>query len=359
MEGGAIAVEDGRIAWLGTMDSLPGAPEALAGQVHDAAGALITPGLVDCHTHLVYGGGILSTVEATRAASEDELFESGRRRLQALLDDGVTTIEIKSGYGLDTANELKMLRGARRLGEACRVRVRTSFLGAHALPPAFADDRKGYVDLVAKEMIPAVAAAGLADAVDGFAENIAFTNREIDQVFKAAQEHGLPVKLHAEQLSDQKGAVLAAGYGALSVDHLEYVEADGVEAMAAAGSVAVLLPGAFYFLREIQAPPIERFRQQGVPMALASDANPGSSPVASLLLMANMACTLFRMTPKEALAGLTRIGAAALGLAAETGSLEVGKAADLALWDAGEPAELAYMIADRPLKKRVFAGEIV
>ncbi len=378
----AVAVDDGRIAWIGPLDELPGPIDEIAGDCHDLGGALLTPGLIDCHTHLVYsgnrarefelrlegasyeeiaraGGGILSTVSATRAASEDELFESTKRRLQPLLADGVTTIEIKSGYGLTVADEMKMLRAARRLEAACRVRVRTTFLGAHALPPEYADDRQGYIDLVCQQMIPAVAAAGLADAVDGFCENIAFTTGEMAQVFDAAVKYGLPVKLHAEQLTDQKGAVLAAGYKALSVDHLEYVAEDGVEAMADAGSVAVILPGAFYFLRETQLPPIDLFRHHGVAMALASDANPGSSPVCSLLLMLSMGCTFFRLTPTEALAGLTRHAATALGLAAEIGTLEIGKAADFAIWQVPEPATLAYAIADRPLQARVFAGELV
>ena len=377
---GAIACQDGRIAWLGRTADLPGQPVDLAGDVHDLDGALLTPGLVDCHTHLVYGGsrakefelrlegasyeeiaraggGILSTVAATRAASEEELFQAAKPRLTRLAADGITTIEIKSGYGLDTENELKMLRVARRLGEACNIRVKTTFLGAHALPPDYTDDRQAYVDLVAHEMIPAL--DGLADAVDGFCENIAFTTDEMRQVFSAARDHDLPVKLHAEQLSDQKGAVLAAEFGALSVDHLEYIQDDGVAAMAAAGSVAVLLPGAFYFLRETQAPPIEMFRNRGVAMALASDANPGSSPVCSLLLMLNMACTFWRLTPKEALAGVTLNGAKALGLADQVGSLELGKAADFAIWDVPDPGALAYPIGDRPLRQRVFAGQTV
>jgi|TARA_R110002072_G_scaffold154014_4_gene303703 imidazolonepropionase len=387
LKGAALAVADGKIAWLGPRKELPGQPEDLARNVIDAeelAGgrsAWMTPGLVDCHTHLVYGGsrarefelrlegasyeeisraggGIRATVTATRTASEETLFVTAAERAERLMSEGVTTLEIKSGYGLDVATEIKMLRVARELGKALPLEVRTTFLGAHALPSEFDGNSQGYIDLVCDQALPAAAAEGLVDAVDAFCEGIGFSLAETRQVFEAAKRRGLPVKLHAEQLSDLKGSLLAAEFGALSADHLEFLGQDGVDALAAAGSVAVLLPGAFYFLRETQLPPIPALRAAGVPIALASDSNPGSSPVTSLLLMLNMACTLFRMTPEEALAGITRNGAAALGLAADRGTLEVGKRADLALWAIGEPAELAYRIGDNPLLQRVLAGEI-
>jgi imidazolonepropionase len=370
---GAIAVKDGRIAWCGPAADLPGRPDALAAEVHDSGGGWITPGLIDCHTHLVYagnranefelrlkgasyaeiaraGGGILSTVKATRAASEEVLRDEAAARARRLLAEGVTTIEIKSGYGLTVEDELKMLRAARGVGAMLPIRVVTTFLGAHALPPEFSDRREAYVDLVCDAMIPAAAKAGLADAVDGFCESIGFTAAEIERVFSAARAHGLPVKLHAEQLSDSKGAVLAARFGALSADHLEYVDEDGIAAMEAAGTVAVLLPGAAYFLRETHMPPVEALRRHKVPMALATDSNPGSSPLTSLLLALNMACTLFRLTPEEALAGVTRNGARALGLADEIGTLEAGKRADFVLWDIASPAELAYRMGDNPCR---------
>jgi imidazolonepropionase len=379
---GAIGIEEGRIAWVGRRANLPDAPEALARQVRDAGGRWITPGLIDCHTHIVHGGdrarefelrlegasyeeiakaggGIVSTVEATCAADEDELLEGAGRRLDDLLAEGVTTIEIKSGYGLDPENEAKMLRVARALGEVRPVTVRTTFLGAHALPARFKEDPDGYIDHVIAEQLPAVLAEGLADAVDAFCEGIAFSPEQTARVFEAARAAGLPVKLHADQLSDLGGAALAASFGALSADHLEYTSEAGVEAMAKAGTVAVILPGAFYTLRETQVPPIESFRRHKVPMALASDVNPGSSPITSLLLILNMACTLFRMTPEEALAGVTRQGAKALGLEAECGTLRVGKRADFVLWDIETPAALAYRLGWNPCAGVVRGGQVV
>jgi imidazolonepropionase len=376
---GAIAANDGRIAWVGAQADLPGAPESLAREVFSAGGAWITPGLVDCHTHLVFagnrarefelrlegasyeelakaGGGIASTVAATRMASESELIESASGRLRALMAQGVTSVEIKSGYGLDLEAELKMLRAARALANSYDVRVTTTFLGLHALPKEFAEDREAYVDLVCDVMIPAVASEGLADAVDAFCENIGFTGEETARLFDAARAYGLPVKLHAEQLSDQGGAALAAQHGALSADHLEWLDDEGVAAMANAGTVAVLLPGAFYVLRETRVPPVGKLRAAGVPIALASDCNPGTSPIASPLAILNMACTLFRLTPEEALAGMTRNGARALGLADEIGTLEAGKAADFVLWRIDDPAELAYWIGPDLMVERVFAG---
>ncbi|MEO1193750.1 MAG: imidazolonepropionase [Pseudomonadota bacterium] len=378
LESGAVAVKDGKIAWVGAMADLPKAPTDLCSKALDCDGRWITPGLIDCHTHLVYGGdraaefelrlqgasyeeiakaggGIVSTVSATRAASEDELVAGALPRLDALLAEGVTTIEIKSGYGLDLEQEAKMLRAARQLGRLCPVTVKTSFLGAHALPPEFAGRQGDYVDAVI-EMLPAIAAEGLADAVDAFGERIAFTPDEVARVFTAAKAAGLPVKLHADQLSDQGGAALAARFDALSADHLEYTSEAGLAAMAKAGSVAVLLPGAFYILRETQLPPIEACRRLGVPMAIASDSNPGSSPVTSLLLMLSMACTLFRMTPEEALAGITREAARALGLAESHGTLEAGKVADLCLWEIERPAELAYRVGFNPLVRVLRQG---
>jgi len=379
---GAIAAKDGRIAWVGKVSDLDGEPSDLADEVITLTGQLVTPALIDCHTHLVYGGdrarefelrlegatyeeiaraggGIVSTVKATRAASEDELFETALPRLSRLMRDGAAVVEIKSGYGLDVKTEMKMLRVARRLGDALPVTVRTTFLGAHALPPEYAGNSAGYIKLVCEDMIPAVAEAGLADAVDGFCEGIGFSRDEIKQVFEAANAHKLPVKLHAEQLSNLHGTALAARYNALSADHLEYLDNAGIDAMKAAGTVAVLLPGAFYFLRETKLPPVQGLRDAGVPIAIATDANPGSSPVTSLLLVLNMVCTLFRMTPEEALLGVTRNGARALGLEADYGSLEVGKAADLAIWNVAHPAELSYRIGDLPLAARVAAGQDV
>jgi imidazolonepropionase len=379
---GAVAAKDGKIAWVGYAADLLKPPDELAREVRRCEGAWITPGLVDCHTHLVFGGdrarefemrlvgasyeeiaraggGIVSTVAATRAATKDELVESAAKRLAGLVREGVTTVEIKSGYGLDLETELKMLEAAGELGPRANVRVKRTFLGLHALPPEFKDDRAAYVQLVADVMIPAVAAAGAADAVDAFCENIGFTAEETDHVFAAARANGLEVKLHAEQLSNQHGAALAARYKALSADHLEYLDDAGVWAMAKAGTVAVLLPGAFYFLRETQLPPVEALRKAGVRMAVASDCNPGTSPMTSPLAALNMACTLFRLTPEEALAGMTREGARALGLQDDVGTLEPGKAADLAIWDVKSPAELSYWLGAPLLRERVFAGRVV
>ncbi len=377
VEDAAIAVADGRIAWIGPRAQLPSG--LVARETHRLGGRWMTPGLIDCHTHLVFGGdrsgeferrlegasyaeiaaaggGIVSTVRATREASEDELFASAARRLRELLADGVTTAEVKSGYGLDLDSELKMLRVARRLGEALPVTVRTTCLAAHAVPPEYTDRQDDYVDLVCREIIPAAAHAGLADAVDAFCEGIAFSPAQVARVFDAARAAGLPVKLHAEQLSALGGASLAARYGALSADHLEYATEDDVVAMAAAGTVAVLLPGAYYMLRETQLPPVELFRRHGVPIAIASDANPGTSPALSLRLMLNMACTLFRLTPEEALAGVTRNAARALGLADSRGTLEAGKRADFVVWDIERPAELAYWLGGRLPARVVRAG---
>ena len=368
---GAIAAAHGRIAYVGPRARLPDRPEALAREVIDAGGRWMTPGLIDCHTHIVFagnraeefelrltgatyeeiarrGGGIRSTVAKTRAASEEALFESARDRLKYLMAEGVTTVEIKSGYGLSTESELKMLRVARRLGRELALDVVTTLLGAHALPPEYEGRQKEYVELVCREMIPAAAEAKLADAVDAFCERIAFTREETAAVFEAARERGLPVKLHADQLSDLGGGALAARFAALSADHLEYSSEASIAAMAQAGTVAVLLPGAFYFLGERRLPPIEALRRRRVPIALASDCNPGSSPALSLLLMLNLAATLFRLTPEEALLGITRHAATALGLGRDRGRLASGMKADFALWDIDHPAELAYWIGRNP-----------
>jgi imidazolonepropionase len=376
IDDGAIAVEDGLIAWVGSRAALPASYRNA--EHHDCNGAWITPGLIDCHTHLVYagdraaefeqrllgasyediaraGGGIQSTVKATRAASEDELLRQSAKRLAALLAEGVTTIEIKSGYGLDLISERKILRVARKLAGLASVEVKTTFLGAHALPPEFAGRADDYISEVCEHMLPAVAAEALADAVDAFCENIAFTPQQTARVFDAAQRHGLPVKLHADQLSDSGGALLAARYRAQSADHLERASAASLRAMANAGTVAVLLPGAYYFLRDTHLPPIAALREQRVPIAIATDCNPGTSPCTSLLLMLNMGCTLFRMTPAEALAGVTRNAALALGLR-DRGQLRAGMRADFVLWDIGHPAELAYAFGANPCVGQVFAG---
>ncbi|MDA1117683.1 MAG: imidazolonepropionase [Proteobacteria bacterium] len=365
---GAIAVKDGRIAWVGPRKEC----RRKAVREHDARGAWITPGLVDCHTHLVYagnraaefesrlqgasyediaraGGGIVSTVRNTRAAAEDDLVASAQARLRQWLAEGVAVVEVKSGYGLDRDTELKMLRAARRLEG---LTVKTSFLGAHALPPEYQGRADAYVDFVCNEVMP----LAQADAVDAFCEGIGFDAAQTQRVFEAARKLKVPVKLHADQLSDLGGAALAARHGALSADHLEYTSEEGVRAMAAAGTVAVLLPGAFYFLREKQMPPVAALRRHGVPIALATDHNPGSSPLSSLLLAMNMACTLFRLTPEEALAGVTRHGARALGLEASHGTLEAGKQADFALWQVHSPAELAYAVGANPSVGAVRAG---
>ncbi|MDY0961561.1 imidazolonepropionase [Massilia sp. CFBP9026] len=370
----ALAVKDGRIAWIGKRADAP-----QASQVHDCGGAWMTPGLVDCHTHVVHagnrsnewearlngatyediarqGGGIMSTVRATREASIDELVAASLPRVRALLAEGVTTLEIKSGYGLEQGAEERMLRAARRIGELLPVRVATTFLGAHALPPEFAGRQDDYVTEVCERMLPALAEQGLVDAVDAFCERIGFTSAQTERVFDAARKLDLPLKLHAEQLSDQGGAELVARYEGLSADHLEHLSLQGIAAMARAGTVAVLLPGAYYFLRETVMPPIDALREAGVPMAVATDCNPGTSPMTSLLLAMNMACTLWRLTPQEALLGATAYGALALGLQAEVGTLTVGKRADLALWKIARPADLAYAIGFNPCQAVVNGG---
>ena len=373
---GALVTEGDRIAWVGDEASIPAGLDAPVER--DLGGALVTPGLVDCHTHLVYGGqraaefelrlqgtsyeqiaraggGIRSTVAATRAASDDALFAAARARAHALMSEGVTTLEVKSGYGLSLHDEARCLGVARRLGRELPLAVRTTFLGAHALPPEYEGRADDYIDAVCA-WLPALHAQGLVDAVDAFCETIGFTPAQTRRVFDAARQLGLPVKLHAEQLSDQGGAALAAGYGALSCDHLEYLSDDGVAAMARAGSVAVLLPGAFYFLRETKLPPVAALRAAGVPIAIASDHNPGSSPGLSLLLMISMACTFFRMTPEEAVRGVTVHGARALGLT-DRGTLATGQRADFAVWDLGHPNELAYWFGRNPCRRVIAGGE--
>lgn len=376
---GAIGITAGRIEWVGLRDDLSATPESLATEVLDAERAWITPGLVDCHTHLVYGGnraaefemrlngasyeeiaraggGIVSTVLTTRDASDNELATSASGRLKTLLSEGVTTVEIKSGYGLDLATELRMLRIARLLGGTAPVTVKTTFLGAHAVPAEFKGRADSYIDFVVNEVLPAVASAGLADAVDCFCENIGFTPEQTMRVFDAAKALGLPVKLHADQRTDTGGAALAAKYGALSADHIEYSNEAGIAAMAAAGTVGVLLPGAYYFLREDHLPDIAAMRRHGLDMALATDSNPGSSPLVSILLALNFGCTIFRLTPEEALAGITRNGAKALGMGATHGTIEVGKVADLVLWKVDAPAELAYAMGANPCLRVLKSG---
>lgn len=378
IDDGALAWKDGRIAWIGPTQALPGTPAELATKVEDLRGALVTPGLIDCHTHLVFGGerahefdlrlngasyeeiaraggGIASTVKATRAADEDALFAQSLPRARALLADGVTTLEIKSGYGLELATERRMLRVARRIGATLGVGVRTSFLGLHALPPEYRERRDEYVALVCDTLLPALAAEGLVDAVDAFCEGIGFSRAESARLFACADALGLPVKLHAEQLSDQAGAALVAEHRGLSADHLEYVSQTGIAALAAAGTVAVLLPGAFYALRETRLPPIDALRAHGVPLAVATDCNPGTSPLLSLRLAANMACTLFRLTPEEALRGITANAARALGLD-DRGTLAVGQRADLAVWTARRPEELCYWIGGALLRAAWIEG---
>ncbi|MEP6655685.1 MAG: imidazolonepropionase [Betaproteobacteria bacterium] len=382
IDDGALGIAAGRIAWVGPRATLPAAGKLPSVALHDAGGRCITPGLIDCHTHLVYagnrahefeqrlngvsyeeiaraGGGIASTVTATRAATEDALLAQSAPRLEALLREGVTTIEIKSGYGLDAANEAKMLRVARRLGRDLPVTVRTTFLGAHALPPEFAARPDDYIGFLCETVLPAIVAAGLADAVDAFCETIGFTPAQTERMFRAARGAGLPVKLHAEQLSDQEGAALAARFGALSADHLEHLSPAGIAAMARSGTVAVLLPGSFYFLRDTKLPPVEALRRAAVPVAIATDCNPGTSPTTSLLLMLNMACTLFRMTPAEALAGVTRNAARALGLQDRCGMLQPGMDADFVVWDIDSPGELAYRIGYNPCHAVVRHGSTV
>ncbi|BCG27460.1 imidazolonepropionase [Pseudomonas tohonis] len=372
IEDGALLTEGELIRWVGPLDQ---APDTTGAERIDLGGAWVTPGLIDCHTHLVFGGdrsaefeqrlegvsyaeiaarggGIASTVRATREAGEDELLASAVTRARHLLRDGVTTLEVKSGYGLDLASERKMLRVARRLGEVLPLTVTTTCLAAHALPPEYAGRADDYIERVCTEILPQLAAEGLVDAVDAFCEHLAFSPAQVERVFQAARGLGLPVKLHAEQLSSLHGSSLAARYGALSADHLEYMTEDDAIAMADAGTVAVLLPGAFYLLRETRLPPIEALRRHGVAMAVASDLNPGTSPALSLRLMLNMACTSFRLTPEEALAGVTLNAARALGLAGRCGSLEAGKLADFVAWDIERPAQLAYWLGG-DLPKRV------
>ncbi len=377
VERGAVAAKDGRIAFAGPMAELPTGWDAPRRVALD--GRWVTPGLVDCHTHLVYagnrarefelrlagasyeeiaqaGGGIVATVKATRAASEDALVEATLPRLDCLLAEGVTTVEIKSGYGLDRGTELRMLRAARRLARERKVEVITSFLGAHAVPPEANGDKERYIDEVCA-MIPAIVRDRLADTVDAFCENIAFSPEQTARVFHAARKAGLPVKLHADQLSNLHGAKLAADHGALSADHLENTDVDGVAAMARAGTVAVLLPGAFYVLREKRVPPVDALRRQHVPIAIATDSNPGTSPITSLLLILNMAATLFGLTVDEAIVGVTREAARALSLLGEIGTLESGKWCNLAIWNIERPAELVYQIGFNPLHARIWRGQ--
>lgn len=377
LEDGAVAESGGRILWVGPRRMLPAGWKARL--EHDCRGGWLTPGLIDCHTHLVYagsrageferrlqgasyediakaGGGILSTVRATRAASDQDLLRQSSRRLAALMAEGVTTVEIKSGYGLDTASECRILRVARQLAASCATEVKTTFLGAHALPPEYAGRADDYIALVCEEMLPAIHAEGLADAVDAFCEGIGFSPLQTARVFERARSLGLPVKLHADQLSDLGGAGLAARCHALSADHLEYSSEESVRAMRHSATVAVLLPGAYYYLRETRLPPIAALRAHGVPIALATDCNPGTSPCTSLLLMLNMACTLFRLTPAEALAGVTRHAAQALGMANAAGRIAPGMRADFALWDIERPAELACCFGANPCVGRYHAG---
>ncbi len=379
IEGGAIAIADGAVAWIGPLEDLPG---NAAQETRSLSGRCVTPALIDCHTHLVFagdrsaefeqrlqgvsyeeiarsGGGILSTVNATRAASHDELFATALVRLQGLAADGVATVEIKSGYGLDLDSEIKMLEVARRLDQATEVSVRATLLAAHAVPPEFAADSDGYIELICSELIPAVAERQLADAVDAYCESFAFNAEQVARVFECAKSHGLPVKLHADQLSDGGGAALAAGFDALSADHLEYTSASGVTAMGRSGTTAVLLPGAFLTLNETQRPPIDELRRNGVPIAIATDCNPGTSPLCSVRDAMALACRLFNLTPEESLAGVTRQAARALGLDEDRGILDAGMRADIAIWDIGHPRELSYWIGRHPLSELLIAGRDV
>lgn len=380
IERGALAIEQGKISFIGMMDELTGPTNSLAHEVIDLDGRLITPGLIDCHTHLIFGGdrsgefearllgksyeeiakaggGIISTVRATREASEAELVALALPRLGAFIAEGVTTIEIKSGYGLTVKDEIKMLRAARQLEQERPIRVRKTLLAAHAVPPEFKGNADGYIDLVCNEIMPAAHAEGLVDAVDGFCEGIGFSPQQIERVFETAKTLGLPVKLHAEQLSNLGGARLASKYGGLSADHLEYLSPSDAQVLANAGTVAVLLPGAFYYLRETKLPPIKALRDAGARMAIATDCNPGTSPMTSVLLAMNMCCTLFQLTPEEALAGATCHAARALGLE-DCGMLKPGLRADLAIWDTQHPASLAYTIGHNPLKIRHFPDSV-
>ncbi len=380
VEDGAMALSGGKIAWIGKRKDLPSDMASRATRLEDGDGGWITPGLVDCHTHLVYagsrahefelrlqgvtyeeiarqGGGIRSTVLTTRSADEATLFQQTVPRLQSLMSEGVTTVEIKSGYGLDLETEIRMLRVARLLGERFPITTIPTYLGAHALPPEFEGRSDAYIDFICDEVLPKVADQGLATAVDAFCDTVGFTLEQTERVFQAAGKRGLPVKLHGEQLSDQGGAALAAQYGALSVDHLEYLSEKGLEALAESNTIAVLLPGASYFLRETRVPPVKGLRQYKIPIAVSTDCNPGTSPTTSILLMLNMACTLFRLTPEEALAGVTINGARALGLQDRIGTLEAGKDADFVLWDISEPAELAYNLGLNPCSRVIRRGE--
>ena len=377
IENGAVALQDEFIEWVGDFSNLP---ECYAGHERiDVGGNVVTPGLIDCHTHVVFGGnrasefelrlngatyeevalaggGIVSTVLATRKASEDELLIDALNRVDVLISEGVTTLEVKSGYGLDEDTELKMLRVAKRLAEVRDIRIKTSFLGAHAIPPEFSDEADAYIDTLCIPTLRLAHKENLVDAVDGFCEGIAFSPEQIERLFREASSLNIPVKLHAEQLSDLGGAKLAARFDALSADHLEYLQHDGVEAMARSGTVAVLLPGAFYTLRETQLPPVQLLRDHSVPIAIATDCNPGSSPLTSILLAMNMGCTLFALTPEEALRGTTKNAAKALGFQ-QAGSIEAGQYADLCIWDIENPAELAYRFGYNPLRQRIFAGK--
>ncbi|MBF0892628.1 imidazolonepropionase [Gluconobacter sp. LMG 1744] len=377
----AIGIENGRICWVGAARDLPEAPQALAHDIRSGHGLWMTPGLVDAHTHVIYagdrslefaerlngvsyaeiarkGGGILSTVNATRSVSENELFDVTARRVRRMITEGTTTVEMKSGYGLTLEDELKQLRVARAIGNALPIRVHATFLGAHALPPEFRDRQDDYVSHLITDILPQAVKEKLIDSIDGFCENIAFTTDQIERLFMAAHELGIPVRLHSEQLSNSGGTRLAARYGALSTDHLEYVVEDDVMELAKASTVAMLLPGAFYFIRETRIPPVDLFRKHNVPMGLATDCNPGTSPSVSLTGIMNMACTLFRMTPEEALSAVTRIGSQALGLQNITGTLTTGKAADMLLWDIAGPHELSYWIGGRRPLHRIFDGKL-
>lgn len=382
IETAAIAVKDTKISWIGLEKNLPTTPESFAHSIHDAQGAWITPGLIDCHTHLVYGGqraqefawrlagdtyasiaerggGILSTVKATRAASYEELLKVSSQRLKALCAEGVTTVEIKSGYGLDLETERKMLQVARKLGTLFPVTIKTTFLGAHTLPPEFKNRADEYIDYLCTIVLPTLVAEQLIDAVDGFCESIAFTVPQIQRVFDTAKSLGLNVKLHAEQLTDNGGALLAAKYHALSADHLEYANEKSIAAMAESGTTAVLLPGAYYYLREKKQPPISLLRKYKVPIAIATDSNPGTSPITSLLNIANMACVLFDLSPEEALMGITKHAAKALGMEKEYGTLEIGKKADFVLWNIQDPLELVYRLGFNPSFQIVKHGKIL
>ena len=378
---GGVAISGDRIEWVGAMSELPSELREGAASILDAKDRWVTPGLIDCHTHLVFagnrarefemrlqgasyeqiargGGGIASTVRATRAATDEELFSAASKRLSTLESFGVTTVEVKSGYGLDVETELRMLRVARRLDVEHRVAVRTTFLGAHALAPEYTDDRSGYIDLICETMIPRVMDEGLADGIDAFCEGIAFTPQECERVFAVGTQHGLPIRVHADQLSDSGGAALAARVGALSADHLEYASEAGIQAMAKSGTSAVLLPGAFYFLGEDQVPPVDALRLHGVSMAIATDLNPGSSPINSPLTAMNMACVLFGLSPEEALCGMTRNAAKVLGMSGDRGVLSAGFCADMVLWDIDHPSELSYWIGANPCDAVVQAGAL-